>query len=220
MVAFTILRQATRATAGPARLVAGMRVSLVSSASSCSARPIVSKLSSNAVRGVGVRAFSGSARRFGSGTSEWFPVPTHILSNSFICVADVSLSQRLQEELNYEQDAIAQTGDSTAEFLKTFLEQGIWSVSYPFFFCCVFYNDGLLILIKVDDARGNAEMTISRKFGDEKCVGLPFLLSPFVELFWPFFCFLASVSYLLLQIFRPKRTLMRRKPRLSQTLKT
>ena len=134
MVAFTILRQATRATAGPARLVAGMRVSLVSSASSCSARPIVSKLSSNAVRGVGVRAFSGSARRFGSGTSEWFPVPTHILSNSFICVADVSLSQRLQEELNYEQDAIAQTGDSTAEFLKTFLEQGIWSVSYPFFF--------------------------------------------------------------------------------------
>jgi hypothetical protein len=62
MVAFTVLRQAARAS--PTRLVAGMRVSLASS-SACK----VSKMSSNAMK-VGVRAFSVSARRFGSGTSE------------------------------------------------------------------------------------------------------------------------------------------------------
>ena len=63
MVALTILRQATRV--GPARLVAGMRVSLASSSTSK-----VSKMSLNAMNVVGVRAFSGSATRFGSGTSE------------------------------------------------------------------------------------------------------------------------------------------------------
>lgn len=62
MVAFTVLRQAARA--GPTRLVAGMRVSLASSSVSK-----VAKMSSNAMN-VGVRAFSVSARRFGSGTSE------------------------------------------------------------------------------------------------------------------------------------------------------
>jgi cysteine sulfinate desulfinase/cysteine desulfurase-like protein len=64
MVAFTVLRQATRAN--PARLVAGMRVSLTSS---CFARSMVSKPTLNAMN-VGVRAFSGSARRFGRSTSE------------------------------------------------------------------------------------------------------------------------------------------------------
>jgi hypothetical protein len=59
MVAFTVLRQATRV--GPARLVAGMRVSLASSSVS-----MVSKRSPNAMN-VGVRAFSGSAKVFGSG---------------------------------------------------------------------------------------------------------------------------------------------------------
>jgi len=126
MVAFTLLRQAARAS--PARLVAGMRVSLASSSasSSCFARSMVSKTSN--VMNVGVRAFSGSARRFGSGTT------------------DISLSQKLKEELQYEQDSLAETSDATPEFLKTFLEQGIWSI---------------------DDVRGNDEVTISRKFGDE-----------------------------------------------------
>ena len=59
MVAFTVLRQATRV--GPARLVAGMRVPLASSSVSK-----IFKMSTN----VGVRAFSGSARRFGDSPSE------------------------------------------------------------------------------------------------------------------------------------------------------
>jgi len=125
MVAITLLRQAARAS--PARLVAGMRVSLASSsASSCFARSMVSKTAN--VMNVGVRTFSGSARRFGSGTT------------------DISLSQKLKEELKYEQESLAESGDATPEFLKTFLEQGIWSI---------------------DDVRGNDEVTISRKFGDE-----------------------------------------------------
>ena len=151
MVAFT-LRQAARAS--PARLVAGMRVSLASSsASSCFARSIVSKTSN--VMNVGVRAFSGSARRFGSGTSEFnglfqfnyfgffFICSPHSLSfgiilvfnctDLFSCKADISLSQKLKEELQYEQDSLAETSDATPEFLKTFLEQGIWSVRGAFF---------------------------------------------------------------------------------------
>jgi len=75
------------------------------------------------------RAFSATSGRFGSGTT------------------DISLSQKLQEELKYEQEAVvAATADSTPEFLKSFLEQGVWSI---------------------DDVRGNDEVTLSRKFGDE-----------------------------------------------------
>lgn len=69
MIAFAVLRRgATRAS--PARLVAGMQVSPVSSsASSYFARSLASKMSLNATS-LGVRAFSGSAIRFGSGTSK------------------------------------------------------------------------------------------------------------------------------------------------------
>ena len=69
MVALNALRQATRV--GPARLVAGMRVSLASSSVSSSfARSMVSKMSLNTMGTMGARTFSGSASRFGSGTSE------------------------------------------------------------------------------------------------------------------------------------------------------
>ncbi|KAF9557040.1 mitochondrial glycoprotein [Agrocybe pediades] len=116
MSAFATLRNVARA-AGPARLVSGMRVSMVSSI----ARPMVAKAA-------GVRAFSASTARLGSGTS------------------DVSLSQKLQEELKYEQEAIAETANTTPDFLKSFLEQGVWSIQ---------------------DVRGNDEVTLTRKFGDE-----------------------------------------------------
>jgi len=100
MVAFAVLRQATRVS--PARLVAGMRVSLASSSVSK-----VSKMSSNAMN-VGVRAFSGSARRFGNGSS------------------DVALSQKLKEELTYEKESLS---ESKPEFLKTFLKDGVWTIN-------------------------------------------------------------------------------------------
>jgi len=117
MVAFAVLRQATRVS--PARLVAGMRVSLASSSVSK-----ISKMSTNAMN-VGVRAFSGSARRFGDS-------PT-----------DISLSQKLKEELKYEKESLP---DPKPEFVKTFLQDGVW---------------------KIDDTLGHEEVTLSRKFGDE-----------------------------------------------------
>jgi len=100
MVAFAVLRQAARMS--PARLVAGMRVSLASSSVSK-----VSKMSSNAMN-VGVRAFSRSAMRFGSGSS------------------DIALSQKLKEELTYEKESLSET---EPEFLKTFLKDGVWKIN-------------------------------------------------------------------------------------------
>ncbi|KAI0754194.1 mitochondrial glycoprotein [Daedaleopsis nitida] len=71
------------------------------------------------------RAFSVSARRFGEGTS------------------DVALSQRLAEELKYENDAAPV---AEPEFLKAFKAQGTWSI---------------------EDTAGLDEVTLSRKFGNE-----------------------------------------------------
>ncbi|PPQ69760.1 hypothetical protein CVT24_002972 [Panaeolus cyanescens] len=121
MSAFAALRTVARAQAiKPARMVAGMRVSLLSTV----ARP--SLVSSNVLSRIGLRAFSASAGRFGSGTT------------------DVALSQKLQEEIKYEQENATET--QTPEGIKSFLEQGVWSI---------------------EDVRGNDEVTLTRKFGDE-----------------------------------------------------
>ncbi|KAF9528408.1 mitochondrial glycoprotein [Crepidotus variabilis] len=84
----------------------------------------------NATKFAGVRAFSMTPTRLGSGTT------------------DIALSQKLQEELKFEQEAAAETAapDTTPEFLKSFLEQGVWSI---------------------EDVRGNDEVALTRKFGDE-----------------------------------------------------
>jgi hypothetical protein len=52
-------------------------------------------------------------------------------------VADVALSQKLQEELKYEAEANAQT-EATPEFLKAFQEQGLWQVRFRFFLLLLF----------------------------------------------------------------------------------
>ncbi|THH11945.1 hypothetical protein EW145_g350 [Phellinidium pouzarii] len=72
-----------------------------------------------------VRAFSISARTQKEGAS------------------DVSLSQKLQEELNYERGS-AQAGQP--EFIKDFVNQGVWTI---------------------DDTLGNDEVAFVRKFGNE-----------------------------------------------------
>ncbi|KAH7907540.1 mitochondrial glycoprotein [Hygrophoropsis aurantiaca] len=71
------------------------------------------------------RAFSISARRFAEGSS------------------DVVLSQKLAEELKYEKEAAE---SAAPEFLKTFKEQGLWTI---------------------EDTVGNDEVTLTRKFGNE-----------------------------------------------------
>jgi len=105
---------------GAARLVAGMRVS---SLASSIARPAMLR----AVTTGGARAFSATPGRFGSGTT------------------DIALSQKLQEELKFEQESLPQA-DATPDFLKAFLEQGVWSIH---------------------DVRGNDEVILTRKFGDD-----------------------------------------------------
>jgi complement component 1 Q subcomponent-binding protein len=59
--------------------------------------------------GIAVRAFSGSAARWGEGNT------------------DVLLSQKLGEELQYEKESNAEL-DATPEFLKQFMSQGVWSI--------------------------------------------------------------------------------------------
>ncbi|KAI0090296.1 mitochondrial glycoprotein [Irpex rosettiformis] len=71
------------------------------------------------------RAFSVSARRFGEGA------------------ADVALSQKLAEELQYESEA---SQEAEPDFLKSFNAQGVW---------------------KIEDVAGNDEVTFVRKFGNE-----------------------------------------------------
>ncbi|KAF9479309.1 mitochondrial glycoprotein [Pholiota conissans] len=110
----------TAARVGPARLVAGMRLS--------AARPSLAAAARFSPATTMTRAFSVSAGRFGSGTT------------------DIALSAKLQEELQYEKSEMAQAGDATPDFLKSFTEQGIWAIN---------------------DVRGNDEVTLSRKFGDE-----------------------------------------------------
>ena len=53
------------------------------------------------------------------------------------CVADVALSQKLQEELKYEAEANEGAAE-TPEFLKAFREQGVWEVR-SFFPRCRFW---------------------------------------------------------------------------------
>ncbi|KAJ8516846.1 hypothetical protein ONZ45_g5914 [Pleurotus djamor] len=73
------------------------------------------------------RSFSVSTRRFGEGAS------------------DLSLSQKLQEELKYEKEAAANT-PYVPEFLKTFKSQGTW---------------------QLQDAPGSDEVILTRQFGNE-----------------------------------------------------
>ncbi|KAF6764386.1 regulatory protein suaprga1 [Ephemerocybe angulata] len=72
------------------------------------------------------RTFSVSALRFGSGST------------------DVSLAQKLQQELEYETTENA--ASSTPEFVKELTSQGVWSV---------------------EDVPGQDEVALTRKFGQE-----------------------------------------------------
>ncbi|KAF9495151.1 mitochondrial glycoprotein [Pleurotus eryngii] len=74
-----------------------------------------------------VRSFSSSTRRLGEGAT------------------DLSITQKLQEELKYEQEA-ANASPEVPEFLKTFKSQGVW---------------------QIEDTAGSDEVALTRKFGNE-----------------------------------------------------
>lgn len=48
--------------------------------------------------------------------------------------ADISLSQKLKEELKYEKESLETPSNAKPEFLKTFLDAGVWTVRTLFFF--------------------------------------------------------------------------------------
>jgi complement component 1 Q subcomponent-binding protein len=134
-------RSAITATAAVPR-VGGMRV-----ASLASSRTIAS------------RGFASSTRRFGEGSSEQFvffwsmPVRAALLNWGFFFLADVTLSQKLQEELNYEKE----TGgglEEVPQFLKDFKSHGVWTVScWSFLFGGLFMR-GCLLLTYSSTIRG------------------------------------------------------------------
>lgn len=51
-----------------------------------------------------------------------------MLTPNSLCTADIALASKLQEELQYEQTQLAEAGDATPEFIKTFTEEGVWAV--------------------------------------------------------------------------------------------
>ena len=72
------------------------------------------------------RWFSASARVMGDGSCK----PCHSSLDSFTdCAhtADMALSQRLAEELKYEQEAATEAEEP--EFLTAFKKRGVWQVS-------------------------------------------------------------------------------------------
>ncbi|KAL1746017.1 mitochondrial glycoprotein [Schizophyllum fasciatum] len=103
-----------------------LRLARVSVASR--AAPIVAR-SALAAATPAARAFSMTARRFGSGTT------------------DVAVSQKLQEELQYEEEVAAQDAEEgEPTFLKDFKEAGNW---------------------KIVETSGKEEVTLTRQFGNE-----------------------------------------------------
>ena len=88
------------------------------------------------------------------------------LATHFRNLADIALSQKLQEELKYEQENLPEP-DATPDFLKSFLEQGVWSVRFCLLFFIIRKFESPL---QIEDVRGNDEVTLTRKFGDEKYV--------------------------------------------------
>ncbi|RDB27863.1 Mitochondrial acidic protein mam33 [Hypsizygus marmoreus] len=117
MSALRTLRQLTSASS---RVLATRQISMAAVSRGALRRVVVSVPTAS-------RAFSVSARRFGEGTT------------------DIALSQKLQEELNYEKEANAEQA-GTPDFLKAFLEQGVW---------------------ELQDTLGQDEVTLTRKFGNE-----------------------------------------------------
>ncbi|KAJ6607927.1 mitochondrial glycoprotein [Mycena sp. CBHHK59/15] len=103
---------------------------LTAASTRIAARPIssasLSRLPLLAKKALAVRAFSVSPRSFKAGSS------------------DVSLTQKLEEELQYEHEA--KESAELPAFLTSFQEQGVW---------------------KIQDVEGSNEVALTRQFGNE-----------------------------------------------------
>ncbi|WFD33837.1 Mitochondrial acidic protein mam33 [Malassezia cuniculi] len=75
-----------------------------------------------------VRAFTASARRFDAGES------------------DAELASSLQQEIEYEREAAAETGGAVPDWLSQFKSEGVW---------------------QIEDRPGSDEVALTRQFGNE-----------------------------------------------------
>ncbi|KAL9710114.1 Mitochondrial acidic protein mam33 [Leucoagaricus gongylophorus] len=112
------------------------------------------RVCSLASKNVAFRTFASSARRFGEGS------------------ADVALSQKLQEELSYENET-GGTSSDVPQFLKDFQAQNVWTVSTLFHVSCVLSFLSMTLPTEfrcgqISDVAGQDEVTLSRKFGNEE----------------------------------------------------
>lgn len=137
MSAFRALRQAVRVSARTGFTTAAR-------SSAITMRPAVGRQTLGAVS----RAFSVSAQRFGSGSSESLAMNEQSPSlMSVDRIADVSLAQKLQQELEYENTENA--SNAVPEFVQELTSQGVWTL---------------------EDMPGQDEVAVTRKFGHETCV--------------------------------------------------
>ena len=81
-----------------------------------------------ALRAVPVRAFSASTRRFYAGES------------------DAELASSLQQEIEYEREAAAESGGAEPDWLTQFKDEGVW---------------------QIEDRPGSDEVALTRQFGNE-----------------------------------------------------
>ncbi|KAF7763678.1 hypothetical protein Agabi119p4_8215 [Agaricus bisporus var. burnettii] len=114
------------------RAIRQVAVPLVARRTLCTATAVprvggmrVASLASSRV--IASRGFMSSAKRFGEGST------------------DVTLSQKLQEELNYEKETGGSLED-VPQFLKDFKSHGVWTI---------------------EETPSHDEVTLSRKFGNE-----------------------------------------------------
>ncbi|KAA1474496.1 regulatory protein suaprga1 [Dentipellis sp. KUC8613] len=104
-------------------------------AAAASSRALVAR---SAVSGVRARLPALAARAAAPAMTRSFYVSTRVLGE-----ADVALSTKLAEELQYEKEAAA---EGEPEFLKEFKSHGVW---------------------QVEDVAGNDEVILHRKYGNE-----------------------------------------------------
>ena len=83
--------------------------------------------------------------------------------------ADVSLAQKLGEELQYEKESAS---EAEPEFVSAFKAQGVWEVSVALLHCRAELSY-LTTSVKIEDTVGNDEIALKRKFGNEKYAGVP-----------------------------------------------
>lgn len=96
----------------------------------------------------------------GDGSSRSCRLCTISFAN-FLCSDDLALSQKLAEELRYERETIP---EAEPDSLTAFKKRGAWEV-------CENASPAVPVKLmsQVENVEGSDEVTLTRKFGNERC---------------------------------------------------